>query len=96
MQIFKPLVDTRFSEDHVVSHSDMRIASETVKSSDEAQFFDARLPAVCNTLADRGTRVIVASSDLVLVGATGLHEARCRHCFDPRLAADETADEKSS
>jgi thymidine kinase len=28
----------------------------------------------------------VASSDRVLVGATGLYEARCRHCFDPKLA----------
>src|SRR6476660_6879834 len=66
VQIFKPLVDSRFSEDHIVSHSDMRIASETVKSSDElvhqvhedtevvgideVQFFDADLPAACNAL----------------------------------------------
>src|ERR1700749_4765135 len=65
VQIFKPLLDNRFSEDHIVSHSDMRIASENVKTSgdllrqvhpdtdvvgiDEGQFFDAGLPAVCNT-----------------------------------------------
>src|SRR5438876_11910916 len=76
VQIFKPLVDNRFSEDHIVSHSDMRIGSETVKSSeelvqqvhtdtevvgiDEGQFFDPDLPAACNTLADRGKRIIVA------------------------------------
>ena len=70
VQIFKPAVDGRFSEDHIVSHSDMRIPSETVKNSeellenvadetevvgiDEGQFFDANLPAVCNRLADRG------------------------------------------
>src|SRR6266446_6199793 len=35
VQIFKPLLDNRFSEDHIVSHSDMRIASVNVKSSDE-------------------------------------------------------------
>src|ERR1044071_1394821 len=68
VQIFKPLVDNRFSEDHIVSHSEMRIASENVKDStellqsvspdtevvgiDEAQFFDLNLPAACNTLAD--------------------------------------------
>jgi thymidine kinase len=153
VQIFKPLIDNRFSEDHIVSHSDMRIASQNVRSSDElvqlvaadtevvgideGQFFDQNLPAACNTLADRGKRVIVAgldqdylgrpfepmpqllaiaeyitktlaicvvcgdpanhtqrlvaSSDRVLVGATGLYEARCRHCFDPHLAEVETS-----
>ena len=151
VQIFKPLLDDRFSEDQIVSHSDMRIASQCVKSSaelltqvdadtevvgiDEGQFFDANLPAACNTLANRGKRVIVAgldqdylgrpfepmpqllaiaeyitktraicvvcgdpanhtqrlvpSSDRVLVGAGGMYEARCRHCFDPTLAAVE-------
>src|SRR5881275_2451232 len=151
VQIFKPLIDNRFSEDHIVSHSDMRIASENVKTSDElirhvhadtevigideGQFFDARLPAACNTLAKQGKRVIVAgldqdylgrpfepmpqllaiaeyitktlaicvvcgepanhtqrlipSRDRVLVGAGGMYEARCRHCFDPHLAVVE-------
>src|SRR5918992_367742 len=67
VQIFKPLVDDRFSENHIVSHSDMRIASQAVKSSDdllqqvdedtevvgidEGQFFDPHLPAACNMLA---------------------------------------------
>src|SRR4051794_30460895 len=76
VQIFKPLIDNRFSEDHIVSHSDMRIASQNVRNSDElvqmvaddtevvgideGQFFDPNLPAACNTLADRGKRVIVA------------------------------------
>src|ERR1700693_4056230 len=75
VQIFKPLLDNRFSEDHIVSHSDMRIASENGKYADErvqhvkadtevvgideGQFFDANLPAACNTLADRCKRVIV-------------------------------------
>jgi thymidine kinase len=133
--------------DHISSHSAMRIEAETVSSSrelldrvrpdtevvgiDEGQFFDPELPAVCNTLADQGKRVIVAgldqdylgkpfepmpqllaiaeyitktlaicmvcgapanhtqrlvaSSERVLVGASGTYEARCRGCFDPRL-----------
>src|SRR5207248_5502000 len=69
VQIFKPLLDDRFSEGHIVSHSDMRIPSENVRSSeellqrvaedtevvgvDEGQFFDLNLPAACNALADR-------------------------------------------
>ncbi len=151
VQIFKPLLDNRYSEDHIVSHSDMRIPSQNVRDSgellqlvteqtevvgiDEGQFFDPKLPAACNTLANAGKRVIVAgldqdylgrpfepmpqllaiaeyitktlaicvvcgnpanhtqrlvaSSDRVLVGAQGLYEARCRHCFDPALASVE-------
>ena len=37
VQVFKPLIDNRFSEDHIVSHSDMRIASQNVRNSDELQ-----------------------------------------------------------
>jgi thymidine kinase len=70
VQVFKPLIDNRFSHDQIVSHSDMRIASTNVRTSDEiiaqvaddtevvgideGQFFDLNLPAACNTLADRG------------------------------------------
>ena len=43
---------------------------------------------VCGAPANH-TQRLVASSDRVLVGATGLYEARCRHCFDPHLAAVE-------
>ena len=84
VQIFKPLVDDRYSEDHIVSHSDMRIGSRCVKNSaelvkcvdddtdvvgiDEGQFFDAELPAVVNTLADQGKRVIVAGLDQDYLG----------------------------
>ncbi len=147
VQIFKPRIDDRYAEDHITSHSAMRIESQSVGSSrelldrvesdtevvgiDEGQFFDHELPAVCSTLADQGKRVIVAgldqdylgkpfepipqllaiaeyitktlaicmvcgapanhtqrlvaSSERVLVGAQGTYEARCRHCFDPRL-----------
>src|SRR5512137_2943703 len=84
VQIFKPKFDSRFSEDEIVSHSEMRIPSRNVGSSaellrmvddntevvgiDEGQFFDADLPAVCNTLASRGKRVIVAGLDQAYLG----------------------------
>src|ERR687891_440394 len=84
VQIFKPVIDDRYSGDQIVSHSDMRIASQCVRTSDdlvrrvdddtevvgidEGQFFDAKLPAACNTLADRGKRVIVAGLDQDYLG----------------------------
>jgi thymidine kinase len=84
VQIFKPRFDSRFSDDHIVSHSDMRIGSDNVSSSkdllalveadtevigiDEGQFFDQDLPAVCNELAGRGKRVIVAGLDQDYLG----------------------------
>src|SRR5215813_9885809 len=84
VQIFKPLIDNRYSEDHIVSHSDMRIASENVKDSDElvrhvkddtevvgideAQFFDPNLPSACSMLARAGRRVIVAGLDQDYLG----------------------------
>jgi thymidine kinase len=154
VQIFKPRIDDRYTDDHITSHSEMRLSSENVESSavllarvlpdtevvgiDEGQFFDAELPAVCNTLADQGRRVIVAgldqdylgkpfepmpqllaiaeyitktlaicvvcgnpanhtqrlvaSAERVLVGAQGTYEARCRGCFDPRLAGPARAE----
>ena len=84
VQIFKPGLDARYSDDHIVSHSDQRIASQNVTTAaellekveddtevvgvDEGQFFDAGLPAVCNTLAGRGKRVIVAGLDQDYLG----------------------------
>jgi thymidine kinase len=84
VQIFKPAIDTRYADDHIVSHSEMRIPSCAVRSArellervepdaevvgiDEGQFFDAELPAVCNTLADQGKRVIVAGLDKDYLG----------------------------
>ncbi len=84
VQVFKPGVDTRYSNDHVVSHSEMRLPSENVRTSaellqrvredtevvgvDEGQFFDPELPMVCNTLADMGKRVIVAGLDQDYLG----------------------------
>jgi len=84
VQIFKPRIDSRFAEDQIVSHSEMRMASEVVGSAreildrldirtevigiDEGQFFDRELVAVCNRLADMGKRVIVAGLDQDYMG----------------------------
>lgn len=84
VQIFKPKIDERYSQDHLVSHSDMRLKSEVVVSADEilqkidwraevigvdeAQFFDAKLVKVCNQLADLGKRVVVAGLDKDYLG----------------------------
>jgi thymidine kinase len=84
VQIFKPLLDNRYADDHIVSHSEMRIPSVAVTSSralleqvapdtdvvgiDEGQFFDLELPMICNTLADMGKRVIVAGLDQDYLG----------------------------
>jgi len=79
VEIFKPKIDTRYSEDEVVSHDKNSIRSTPVDSSgsillmsndvdviaiDEAQFFDEGLVDVCNKLADQGIRVIVAGLDM--------------------------------
>ena len=84
MQIFKPALDTRYADDAIVSHSEMRISSRAVANSrallqlveddtevvgiDEGQFFDQDLPTVVNELADRGKRVIVAGLDQDYLG----------------------------
>jgi thymidine kinase len=84
VQIFKPQFDSRYANDEIVSHSEMRIPSRNVSSSadllkavdddtevvgiDEGQFFDAELPGVCNALANRGKRVIVAGLDQDYLG----------------------------
>ena len=79
VQVFKPDVDSRFSNDHIVSHSEMRHESANSRSAaevlakvdpdtevvgiDEGQFFDNELVSVANELAQRGVRVIVAGLD---------------------------------
>ena len=83
VEIFKPQVDTRYSEEEVVSHDANSITSTPVPSSsnilllandvevvgiDEAQFFDDNLPEVCNQLANSGVRVIVAGLDMDFKG----------------------------
>ena len=156
VQIFKPMIDQRYSSDHIVSHNDLRIHSDCVTTAaevqakidvrtevigiDEAQFLGEALIEIVVRLADMGKRIIiagldtdylgrpfhpmpellavadeitktlaicmqcgnpakhtqrlVASQDLIVVGAEGMYEARCRRCFEPNLAAIETQKKK--
>jgi thymidine kinase len=149
VQIFKPQVDERYSANHIVSHSELKIRSEAVKDAaelmsrvdlrteiigiDEAQFLGSEVVDAVVRLADMSKRVIIAgldtdylgrpfhpmpellavadeitktlaicmqcgnpakhtqrlveSEELVVVGAAGMYEARCRRCFEPNLAA---------
>jgi thymidine kinase len=145
VQTFKPAIDTRYADQQVVSHSELRVDAVPVADSqallravedatvvvgiDEAQFFDMGLVEVCESLAAAGKQVIVAgldldymrrpfepvptlcgraeyvqkmlavchrcggpalftqrivrSDDLVVLGAQGSYESRCRECYDP-------------
>ena len=83
VEIFKPVLDVRYSAENVVSHDANTIRSTPVDSSgnillltgevdvvgiDEAQFFDANIVPVCKTLAGRGIRVVVAGLDMDYLG----------------------------
>jgi thymidine kinase len=83
VEIFKPSIDKRYSEIRVVSHDEKSIVSTPVENSssilllsedvdvvgiDEAQFFDSAIVEVCNKLADKGIRVIVAGLDMDFMG----------------------------
>jgi thymidine kinase len=153
--IFKPVIDTRFSQNHLVSHSRLTIPSTAVHKAqeildlgkdadvlgiDEAQFFDTSLVDVCQHLAGQGRRVIVAGldqdyrgvpfepipqllavaeyitktlaicvvcgnpanrsqrvvqdSERIIVGASQIYEARCRHCFQPPGREEPLLDER--
>jgi len=158
VQIFKPIIDARYTKNEIVSHSGLLIRSDNVSTAaevleqvlprtevvgiDEAQFLGEGIVEVCAKLADMGKRVIVAglatdylgrpfepmprllavaeeitkllaicvrcgnpavhtqrlvaSEDLIVVGATGTYEARCRRCFEPNLAHEKVEAEKQS
>lgn len=79
VEIFKPAIDTRYDEQNVVSHDEKFVVSTPVQNSmnilllsegvdvvgiDEAQFFDQGLVEVCEQIARRGTRVIIAGLDM--------------------------------
>ena len=151
VQVFKPILDDRYSVNEIVSHGDSRMPSKALTSSaeiipqldwrtqvvgiDEANFFGAGLIDVAQQLADSGKQVIVAgldtdymgrpfppmpdllalsesitktlaicvrcgnpakhtqrlveSDDLIVVGAAGMYEARCRRCFEPGVPKQE-------
>jgi thymidine kinase len=149
VQIFKPIIDDRYSKNGIVSHSGLEIQSDPVKDAheiinkihiltevvgiDEGQFLGEGLIIVCQKLAEAGKRVIVSgldmdylgrpfapmpqlltiaeeitkflaicircgnpavhtqrlvhSDELIVVGAKGMYEARCRRCFEPEVAS---------
>lgn len=83
VEIYKPSIDTRYDEKKVISHDKNEIHSTPVSSSseiilrisdvdvvgiDEAQFFDEGIVEVCNLLANKGIRVIVAGLDMDFKG----------------------------
>ncbi|HUJ82622.1 MAG TPA: thymidine kinase [Candidatus Acidoferrales bacterium] len=158
VQIFKPVIDQRYSTSGIVSHSGLELASDLVRSAedileqvlprtevvgiDEGQFLGEGLLSVCTKLADSGKRVIVtgldtdfmgrpfepmprllamaeeitkllaicvrcgnpavhtqrlvASEELIVVGAGGMYEARCRRCFEPQLATQKIEEGKQA
>ncbi len=154
VQVYKPSIDTRYSDNEIVTHADVRMRSECVNSAreilekldwrtqvvgvDESNFFGPDLLEVANQLADSGKQVIIAgldtdflgrpfppmpdllamaesitktlaicmrcgapakhtqrlveSDELILVGAGGSYEARCRRCFEPGAPRQEVLD----
>ena len=84
IQIFKPMIDNRYSEKHIVSHDKSKMTSQQVSNSeelyknvksdtqvvgiDEAQFFDKKLVEICQKLANENRRVIVAGLDQDYLG----------------------------
>lgn len=78
--VFKPLIDNRYSDDMVVSHAGSKVMSFAIASGkeimeymndevdvvaiDEVQFFDEEITDICNELANRGIRVMVAGLDM--------------------------------
>ena len=83
VEIFKPAIDTRYDDEMVVSHDSNEIRSTPVPAAanipmladgcdvvgiDEAQFFDDEIVKICNDLANKGIRVIVAGLDMDFKG----------------------------
>ena len=151
VQVFKPVIDDRYSGTEIVSHGDQRMESLAVANAkeivekldwrtqvvgvDESNFFGLELVEVATQLADTGKQVVIAgldtdylgrpfvpmpellcvaesitkmlaicmrcgnpakhtqrlveSSDLIVVGAAGMYEARCRRCFEPGIPKQE-------
>ena len=103
--LFKPKIDNRFSEKNVVSHKGNTFEAvivehandilsqwqnEQVVAIDEAQFFDASIVDVCNELANKGVRVIIAGLDMdyqgTAFGQTAIRRSRMQEqrglCLD--------------
>ena len=116
VEIFKPSIDTRYSDVDVVSHDQNTIQSTPIDSSgsilllagenevigiDEAQFLDNGLVDVCNQLANRGIRVIIAGLDMDFKGkpfgpmpalsATALWQATSACCSERLKSTNRSA-----
>jgi thymidine kinase len=151
VQVFKPVLDDRYSVTDIVSHGAQRLPSETITNAkeilakldwrtqvvgiDESNFFGDDLVEIAQQLADTGKQIIIAgldtdymgrpfhpmpnllavaesitktlaicmrcgnpakhtqrlveSEDLIVVGAAGMYEARCRRCFEPGIPKQE-------
>jgi thymidine kinase len=151
VQVFKPVIDNRYSHNEIVSHGDIRMRSEVCGTAsdilktldwrtqvigiDEANFLGTEVIEIAGQLADSGKQVILAgldtdymgrpfspipellahaesitktlaicvrcgnpgkhtqrlveSDDLIVVGASGMYEARCRRCFEPGIPKQE-------
>jgi thymidine kinase len=92
VQVFKPLIDDRYAREEIVSHSEQRIPARNVHAAreilegvdartqvvgiDEAHFYDDEIPAVVESLANAGKRVIVAGLDLDYLGQPFDHVTR--------------------
>lgn len=124
LEVFKPRLDTRYDESSIVSHDTTSVLAQPVDHSekillispqtvvvgiDEAQFFDEKLPEVCQQLALRGVRVIAAGLDMDFRGlpfgpmphllaiaeyVTKVH-AICVHCGNLATHSYRLADEDS-
>ncbi|WP_185259982.1 thymidine kinase, partial [Elizabethkingia anophelis] len=83
VEIFKPRIDVRYSEEDIVSHNENKFRSTAVDNPDEilllgsncdvvgideAQFFDESIVEVANQLANNGTRVVIAGLDMDFMG----------------------------
>ena len=152
VQVFKPDLDSRYSKEEIVSHSDSRLQAEVVTSAseilrrldwrtqvigiDEANFMGTDVIEVAQQLADTGKQVLIAGLDtdfmgrpfppipdllalaesitktlaicmrcgnpakhtqrlveseaLIVVGAAGMYEARCRRCFEPGMPKQDS------
>ena len=80
MQVFKPVIDTRYSQDHVMSHSEQKLNAQNIQNPeeiltllddntrivaiDEAQFLNSSVVEICQRLANRGLRVVIAGLDM--------------------------------
>ncbi|GAA4303979.1 thymidine kinase [Compostibacter hankyongensis] len=125
VKVFKPALDTRYDEQQIVSHDEHMIRSIPLEHSrqilplaegmevvgiDEAQFLDQELPAVCDELAGRGIRVVVAGLDMDFEGrpfgpvpfllakadfVTKLH-AICMQCGDMATYSYRKSGDKST